>query len=231
MRRDPIETGSDPGETGSAPIETRSHPIETGSDPISAAKFPLFTDFSPFALGFLVSLPLLMAPTKRSVLRVAVVSLPDPPSVGAPDVPEGFVPLTKKQSGALQKLTDSQVASARAVGAEITASKSYVADLGKDAPPAKDFARQLNLAASWAEESDAAEAYAAYASAQKQLAEDAAAKTAKKFQKELEHAVGNHPALAKKYPESVEFVGTRKAAAARANATKAAIKKAKTPKT
>lgn len=162
-----------------------------------------------------------MATKKKSPAAPGPTLVAPPPSPGAPSTPKGFVPLTKAQATRLTKLTETQLAEADGVASELTASKTYAADFGDDAPAAADVAAAIVRASAWSTESDAADAYAAYAKAQKQLAESTASGLVKALKGEFDHAVGNHPEIAKRYKLTTTFLGTRTAAATRGAATKA----------
>jgi hypothetical protein len=162
-----------------------------------------------------------MASKKKTPAAAGPTLVAPPPSPGAPSTPKGFVALKKKEASSLKKLTEAQLAEADAVASELTASTTYEADFGGDAPAAATVAAALQRASAWSTESDAADAYATYAKAQKQEAENTASGVIKSLKNEFDHAVGNHPEIAKRYKLTTSFLGARKAAADRASETKA----------
>jgi hypothetical protein len=135
--------------------------------------------------------------------------------------------LTKGNVVRLDKMTDSQTASASAVATEIKTSTSYSDDFGRDAPAATTVATALNAVAAWAREAKHAEAWAVYAKNQSELANHYAMQVMTKLKGEVEHALTNHPELADKYPMTVQFLSARSEMAQRGAATRKAKAKAK----
>jgi hypothetical protein len=145
--------------------------------------------------------------------NVTIQVLAAPPAERAPQVPDGFHPLTKSEVSRLKKPTQTQVGQAETFAAELERSRNYRTDFGTAAPAPGELATDLRTARAWTLESRRAQAYADYALAQSELLWDNVIGRAEQLQTQYDHAVGNTSALADDYPATGSFLGVRRVAA------------------
>jgi hypothetical protein len=154
-----------------------------------------------------------------------------PPSSGAPLPPAGFQPPTSQgRGGRRNTATAQQVRDAIDVARELD-HVDYAKDFGPHAPPQKTFTDALRLAKAWSNELAAAERWLVYVKAQYEGAWTGTLVLAKKLEPEFRHAARNDPTIAERYPQTLDFLDVRRAAAAKAATTRARNKGRKATKT
>jgi len=154
-----------------------------------------------------------------------LVSVPLPPTPGAPACPSGFEPLEADQTRKLEKPLKPQLNGAETAAHELQASTTYTKDFGTHVPDQTKLANQLIVAGLWAQEWEAAEAWAVYARTQKELAFDQALRSTLGMKKAVNLAVDDDSTVAHRYVNFVAFVNGREAAGKRAAETRADNKK------
>lgn len=152
--------------------------------------------------------------------------VPRPPPVTVPTPPAHFDPANMPSFAASFPRTEELAAIAAAV-AELAVFTDYSATLGRTAPPHAQVVEVLGAAAEWSSMLAASRLWALYVLYGAGTTWQSARVVLEGLKKPFQLAVSHDPALASTYPATTRLLGAARVVAAKANATKAANKKAR----
>ncbi len=172
-----------------------------------------------------------MAAKKKTLAAGSTLPLQaDPlPKQGAPQPPVGFTPPPKGQRRPGRLPTAQQVRDAGDVAGELTGSSTYGTDFSKRVPSAQVLSAALLLAQGWSAQVALAEEWLGYVRVECDAAWRGALQGMDDFAPEFKLAAKHDPAVAKRYPQTQDFLGVRAQAAQKGAKTRAKNAKKKAP--
>jgi hypothetical protein len=152
--------------------------------------------------------------------------VPRPPPVTVPKPPAGFDPANMPSFASSFPKSEELAALAAAV-AELAAFADYTSELGRMAPPQAQVVEVLEAAGEWSSMLAASRLWALYVLYGTGSTWQSAHVLMNRLKRPFQLAVDADPTLASKFPATTRLLGAARAVAQKANATKAANKKAR----